>query len=390
MIRIQRFLGITCRVTKHASSLIGVFVFCLAACGPTQAPTPGPVELLLEKITVFSAGEAGYACFRIPALVVSPGGTVLAFAEGRLDRCADDADINLVLKRSTDHGRTWSNLQVLFDDGDLSVNQPTPIVDHETGEIVFVFCKNNQRMFVTRSADDGATWAEPREITEQATDPSWSYFGAGPGHGVQLSTGRLLVSSWGDLSPGPKTWRPANWGKVQFSYSMYSDDHGETWKRSEPLDIDLSDESMSVETAGGRIYMNMRSRQQKHMRAYAWSEDGGETWAKVEFDAGLPEPSVQGSVVRFTTADADGKNRVLLAHPSSQTERARLTVRMSYDECRTWPVEKMLHEGSSAYSDLAIAPDGTALCLYEADKYSKFVLARFNLQWLTDGADRLQ
>ena len=179
--RIQRFVGITCRVTKLACLLLGVVVVWLAACGPTQTPTSEPAEPLLEKITVFCAGEAGYACFRIPALVVSPGGSVLAFAEGRVDRCADDADINLVLKRSTDHGRTWGDLEVLFDDGDLSVNQPTPIVDHETGEIIFVFCKNNQRMFVTRSADDGATWAEPREITEQATDPSWSYFGSGPG-----------------------------------------------------------------------------------------------------------------------------------------------------------------------------------------------------------------
>ena len=387
MIRIQPFVGITCRVPKLASLLLGVVVVWFAACGPTQTPTPAPVEPLLEKITVFSKGENGYACFRIPALVVSPSGTVLAFAEGRVDRCADDADINLVLKRSTDHGRTWGDLQVLFDDGDLSVNQPTPIVDHETGEVVFVFCKNNQRVFVSKSADDGATWAEPREITGQVTDPSWSYFGAGPGHGIQLSSGRLLVSSWGDLSPGAKTWRPANWGKVQFSYVMYSDDHGETWKRSEPLDVDLSDESMSVETEGGRIYMNMRSRQQKHMRAYSWSEDGGETWSKVEFDNGMPEPSVQGSVVRYTTDDDDGKNRVLLAHPSSQTERAQLTVRMSYDECRTWPVAKLLQPGSSAYSDLAIASDKTVLCLYEADKYSKFILARFNLAWLTDGAD---
>ena len=169
---------------------------------------------------------------------------------------------------------------------------------------------------------------------------------------------------------------------------MYSDDHGETWKRSEPLGwIDPSDESMSVETEGGRIYMNMRSRQQKHMRAYAWSDDGGETWSKVEFDNGMPEPSVQGSVVRYTTADEHGKNRVLLAHPSSRTERAQLTVRMSYDECRTWPVAKVLQPGSSAYSDLAIASDKTVLCLYEADEYSKFILTRFNLAWLTDGAD---
>ena len=371
-----------------ACLLFGVVTIGSNGCTVSETPGDGQPEPL-QKITVFSKGEAGYYCFRIPALVMTPEGTTLAFAEGRRDSCRDDADIDLVLKRSTDQGLTWGPLQVLFDDGDLSVNQPVPVVNRETGEVVFVFCKNNQRVFVSKSGDEGATWSEPREITEQVVDPSWSYLGVGPGHGIQLSSGRLLVSSWGDLSPGPRTWRPAGWGKVQFSVAMYSDDHGETWRRSQPLDIDLSDESMSVETVDGRIYMNMRSRQEKLLRAYAWSDDGGETWSEVNFDPGMPEPSVQGSLVRFTTADKHGRNRVLLAHPSSQTERARLTVRMSYDECRTWPVAKLLHQEYSGYSDMAIAPDMTVLCLYESEWHARMILARFTLDWLTDGADSL-
>ena len=368
--------------------LLAVLTIGGAGCATSESPGDGRPEPL-QKITVFSKGEAGYHCFRIPALVMTPGGTTLAFAEGRRDSCRDDADIDLVLKRSTDQGLTWGPLQVLFDDGDLSVNQPVPVVNRDTGEVVFLFCKNNQRVFVSRSGDEGATWSEPREISEQVVDPSWSYLGVGPGHGIQLSSGRLLVSSWGDLSPGPRTWRPAGWGKVQFSVAMYSDDHGETWQRSQPLDIDLSDESMSVETVDGRIYMNMRSRQDKLLRAYAWSDDGGETWSEVNFDPGMPEPSVQGSLVRFTTADEHGRNRVLLVHPSSQTERALLTVRMSYDECRTWPVAKLLHREYSGYSDLAIAPDMTVLCLYESEWHARMILARFTLGWLTDGADSL-
>ena len=368
--------------------LLGVLTMGTAGCTLSEPPGNGRPEPL-QKITVFSKGEAGYHCFRIPALVMTPGGTTLAFAEGRRDSCRDDADIDLVLKRSTDQGLTWGPLQVLFDDGDLSVNQPVPVVNRDTGEVVFVFCKNNQRVFVSKSGDEGVTWSQPREISEQVVDPSWSYLGVGPGHGIQLSSGRLLVSSWGDLSPGPRTWRPAGWGKVQFSVAMYSDDQGETWRRSQPLDIDLSDESMSVETVDGRIYMNMRSRQDKLLRAYAWSDDGGETWSEVNFDPGMPEPSVHGSLVRFTTADEHGRNRVLLVHPSSQTERALLTVRMSYDECRTWPVAKLLHQEYSGYSDLAIAPDMTVLCLYESEWHARMILARFTLGWLTDGADSL-
>ena len=139
----------------------------------------------------------------------------------------------------------------------------------------------------------------------------------------------------------------------------------------------------------GPVNMNMRSRQDKRMRAYSWSEDGGETWAPVKFNDLMPEPSVQGSVVRFTKAGQQRKNRVLLAHPSNSSERSLLTVRMSYDECRTFPVSKVLYAGSAAYSDMAIAPDMTILCLYEAEKYTRITLARFSLKWLTDGADQL-
>ena len=369
-----------------AIALLAIVVACGTPEGDKTCAGP-PADP--ERVTVFSAGEDGYNCFRIPALLTAADGTILAFAEARKDSCRDDADIDLALKRSQDGGQTWSPLDIVFDDRDLSVNQPAPVLDRETGDVVLVFCKNNQRVFVTKSRDNGSTWAEPRDITDQVVDPGWSYIGAGPGHGIQLTSGRLLISSWGDTSPGPGKWRPASWGKVQFSYAMYSDDHGETWQRSTPLTSDLSDESMSVETVGGRIYMNMRSRQQKRMRSYAWSDDGGQTWSDVEFDPSMPEPSVQGSIVRFTKADRHGKNRILLAHPASPTERAEFTIRMSYDECETFPVAKVLHAGSSAYSDLAIAPDMVILCLFETDEYSRIAIARFTLEWLTDGTDRL-
>ncbi len=376
---------------KRALALVvAALVLLVASCErPSEQSHRPELPSKPETVTVFSAGEGGYNCFRIPALLTAADGTILAFSEGRRESCRDDADIDLVLKRSRDAGRTWGSLEVLFDDGDLSVNQPAPVLDRQTGDVVLVFCKNNQRVFVTKSRDNGSTWSEPREITDQVVDPRWSYIGAGPGHGIQLSSGRLLISSWGDTSPGAGEWRPASWGKIQFSYAMYSDDHGETWQRSNPLDIDLSDESMSVETIDGRIYMNMRSRQEKRVRAYSWSEDGGQTWSPVEFDEGMPEPSVQGSVVRFTKADRNGKNRVLLAHPSSRTKREQLTVRLSYDECETFPVSKILHAGSAAYSDLAVASDMTILCLYEADSYSRIAIGRFSLEWLTDGKDRL-
>ena len=364
---------------------------CVSAPVETGAEHEGK-QPFFEEIKLFEKGKHGYFCYRIPALVISTQGTILAFAEARRTNCRDDDDTDLVVKRSFDNGKTWSDLQVIADDATNTMGNPCAVVDRETDIIWLSFTWNNQKILLTKSTDDGMTWAEPVDITESAKDPNWSYVGTGPGHGIQLKNGRLLIPSWGDTSPGPVTWKPdqPNWGKVQFSYAFFSDDHGKTWTRGEILTKDASDECEVVETIEGSLYMNMRSRQTKHRRAFAWSQDGGETWSEVKYDETLPEPSCQGGLVRFTDQGQFEKNRVLLSHPSRTEERSHLTVRVSYDESRTWPVSKLIYAGSSAYSDLGVAPDMAILCLYEADKYSKIVFARFNIEWLTDGIDFLQ
>jgi len=135
--------------------------------------------------------------------------------------------------------------------------------------------------------------------------------------------------------------------------------------------------------------MNMRSRQGKNRRAFATSQDGGTTWSAVAYDARLPEPSCQGSLVRFTDRRHHDKDRVLLATPASPARRAEMTVRVSYDECESWPSAKVIHKGSAAYSDLAVSHDLNVHLFYEADNYVQIRLARFNLQWLTDGKDHV-
>jgi sialidase-1 len=370
----------------HWLLFYGVVLFMLGTPAHGEAKQG---QITLEQQTIFHSGESDYHCFRIPALVVSAKGVVLAFAEARKTNCEDDDNIDLVVKRSLDNGKTWGPLQVLQDDGTKSVNQPTPVLDRQMGILWLVFCKNNQAVFVMNSQDDGVTWNDPVEITRQVVDPTWKYIGAGPGHAIQLRSGRLLISAWGDTSPGEASWPRPKWGKISFSFTFFSDDHGVTWKRGRPMYENLTDEGMAVEATDGRVYMALRTlKHVKNKRAYAWSEDGGYSWSQIQHDNTLPDPHCQGSIVRFTSRGKQGRNRILFANPASETDRVRMTIRMSEDDGKTWPVSKVLYEGSSAYSDLAIAADQTILCLYEADDYTQLRLARFNLEWLTSVVDR--
>jgi sialidase-1 len=362
---------------RHGLPLM-IVAFALSS-GVSGAPRG---DAMLTNDVLFHSGQAGYFCFRIPALVVTGKGSILAFAEARKTNCADWDEIDLVVRRTDDGGKNWSDPRVLFHETKHSINQPTPIVDRETGVLWLVFCRDNQSVLVTHSDDDGLTWSAPRDITIRTKDPSWKYVAAGPGHGIQLSGGRLLLAAWGDTSPGPVTW-PPTWGEIEFTFTMFSDDHGATWQRGRPMYENATEEAMVVEAADHRVFMTLRSLHGKFRRGHAWSEDGGYSWSRIQFDEALPDPPAHGSIIRFPGEGAAQHPSVLFANPASVKDRMRLTVRMSQDDCQTWPISKVLYEGSSAYSDLAIANDGTVLCLFEADQYSKIILARFNLAWLT-------
>ncbi len=338
----------------------------------------------MERSDLFTGRQQGYHLYRIPALVVTPSGTILAFCEGRRYTGLDDDEIDILLRRSFDGGRTWEIRQTVVSDGDRTCGNPCPVVDAQTGTVLLPFCKDNQQVFVCQSEDDGETWSPPAEITSEVKNSSWSWVGTGPGHGIQLTNGRLLIPACANDSPGPSTWRdpPADTlGYLQSSYALFSDDHGETWQRGAKMTLDASDEFEALEMSDGTVYANMRSRQGRNCRASAWSRDGGETWSEVKYDPALPEPSCQGSIVRF---DAD---RILLAHPSHTDKRAGLTVRLSHDNCRTWPVSRVLEPWAASYSDLAVTDDGCILCFYEArEGYHRLVLARFAIEWVENPA----
>lgn len=337
-----------------------------------------------RQVDVFTSGTEGYHTYRIPGIVLTNEGTLLAFCEGRKTSRRDHGDLDLVLRRSTDGGRNWEPKQLVHEEGGdakITIGNPCPVVDRMTGAIWLPFCRNNDRVFITNSTDDGRTWAEPTEITRHVKKPGWSWYATGPGHGIQLSTGRLLIPC--DCRDDKGT---GDWNHKGRSLVFYSDDHGKTWKLGGVTDPGMN-ECEAVELADGSILLSMRQYLGPKQRAFSKSADGGLTWSKPRHHAEVHCPVCQSSILRYTLPP-DEKNRILYSGPGGPGRKG-MTVRLSYDEGKTWPVQKLLYEGSSAYSDLVALEDGTIGCLYEADDYGRISFARFTLGWLTDGKDAL-
>ena len=353
-----------------------------------------------EQTDLFVSGTDGYHTYRIPALVVTTKGAILAFCEGRRHSQSDTGEIDMVLKRSQDGGKTWSPMQVIWHDGENTCDNPCPVVDSQTGTISLLMTHNfghdNHRTIVERtgkgtrtawlskSADDGVTWTKPIEITETVKKDNWTWYATGPGAGIQLESGRLVI---------PCDHNEAETMK-RCSHVIYSDDHGETWKLGGSTSSGKLNECEVVELADATLLLNMRNYDRNHKcRAIAASKDQGLTWSEISFDDALIEPICQASIRRFTSTTDSNRSRILFSNPAHADKRVNMTVRLSYDECRTWPVAKSLHRGPSAYSSLAVFPDRKIACFYECGEehcYEKIALARFNVEWLTDGEDSLQ
>lgn len=374
---------------------LSILVIVVAVC--TRADGGDAPEFWSTE--VFTSGSEGYHTFRIPSIIVAPDGSLLAFCEGRKHGRGDSGDIDLVMRRSEDGGQSWSDLSVVWDDGPNTCGNPCPVVDQRTGRVVLTMTWNDgrdtereimearsvdtRRVFVTFSDDSGRTWTEPREITETAKRPHWRWYATGPGVGIQLTRGRhrgrlVIPCDHSDHSDGRHPYR---------SHVIYSDDGGRTWSIGGVADP-MTNESQVVELTDARLLLNMRSYHGKNRRAIAYSEDAGESWGPTRLHPQLIEPVCQASFLRFTAADREDRNRLLFANPAS-TRRERMTVRISYDEGQTWPLSRVVYEGSAAYSCLVRLPDDRIGLLYERDDYARIVFASFTLEWLTQGADSI-
>jgi sialidase-1 len=373
-------------------------LFLLCACNPGQRveqpkpEIPGP-----EQTDLFVGGQSGYHTIRIPALVTTMKGTVLAFAEGRKDVGSDQGPHDIVLRRSFDGGKTWTPLQVIANDGTNALNNPTTVVDRDTGTTWLLIIRTSTKrykddgevekatgrvsdMWVMHSDDEGATWVGPTDITKSVNRPDWKRIVPGPGVGIQMQSGRLVISCNHEIGSEP------------VNHVIYSDDHGNTWRLGGSTDA-KTDENQVVELADGSLMLNIRNYREKGHRGISISKDGGLTWSNVVNDPTLIEPVCMASLIRYTQSPPFMKNRLLFSNPATQTERIKMTVRVSYDEGNTWPVAKLLNVGPSGYSCLTVLPDMKIGCLYERGEHStveKLTFARFSLEWLTDGAGSIQ
>ena len=360
-----------------------------------------------EEQHLFISGEDDYVHYRIPALAVSNKGTILAFCEARKFTGSDTDQIDLFVRRSIDCGNTFGDRQLVATKKDWVSGNPAPVVDKSTGIIWLMFCRNRidgderaisegkapRTVWITSSDDDGETWEKPREITPSVKRPNWSWYATGPCHGIQLESGRLVIPcDHRVLVDGSTETDPFH------SHIVYSDDHGESWRIGGIADAGTN-ESTVLESDGGMLYLNCRNQFALpgggNFRSVAWSADQGMSFFPIVHDAALPEPICQAAACRFTGRHMHDRNRVLFTNPTGEVDgnpaRRDLTIRLSYDECRTWPVSRSIFSGNAAYSDLCVTDDLTICCFYERkdaeSENSYLTFARFNIEWITSGED---
>ncbi|HEY2573732.1 MAG TPA: sialidase family protein [Verrucomicrobiaceae bacterium] len=381
----------------------------------------------IEKQDLFIANQGGHAVYHIPGLAVTAKGTVLAWCEGR-QKGGDWDQIEILLRRSTDGGKTFSEPRSIanvpgpktknpfalriknVNPNDVTYNNPVMIADRD-GTVHFLFCLEYMRCFYARSTDDGVTFSTPVEITPVfesfRKSYDWKVLATGPDHGIRLKNGRLVVPVWLSTATGGNAHRPS------VAATIYSDDSGKTWHAGE-IAVPCTDEwinpneTVAIELADGRVMLNSRSESKAHRRLVTTSPDGATGWSQPQFDNALLEPICMGSVVRMSGgANGSEKNRILFSNPDNLSkadgkvepgknrDRKNISVKLSYDEGKTWPVNKPVEPGWSAYSDIAVNQDGEILCFYgrsatKPNFAGEFLtLARFNLEWLTEGKDSL-
>ena len=373
-------------------------------------PAPGQ-QPGIESTLLWHAGDEGYDTYRIPGIVVSRRGTVLAYGVARRHlQDGDWSDSDIMLRRSVDGGKDWEPSKKIAGDSHGVTDNPVAIASHKKGVVYFLYQHNYERVFYMRSKNDGASFSQPVDITS-ALDSlkvqfAWTVVALGPGHAIELRSGRLLVPVW--LAEGMQTSNGRRRHAPSAITTLYSDNHGRTWKHGDLIARNSSEmsnpnEFQLVQLADGSVMANIRIGDKRQRRAVATSPDGISHWTKPQFDEQLYDPICAASIVRYSAAPKDDKDRILFSNPDSESLsaaeksnkglRRNLTLKMSEDEGKTWPVSRVLHRGSSGYSDIAVAPDKTIYVIYEGiqgptGKADSITVLHFGLPWIEASAGK--
>ena len=327
---------------------------------------------------LFRKGEGGYSGYRIPSVVATGGNRLLVFAEARRDGLADWGRIDIVCRGGSADGG-FAPQKTIAGQEDTTISNPTPVMDADTG-ILWLMLNSGpasvheaqvlergpgRTALCMRSADLGETWSEIRDIGDSVRPGNWSWYAMGPCHAIQLRSGRLLVPAnhavWKKDGPGSGPY---------ISHVLFSDDHGTSWRLGGEIG-EYTNECSAAQLPDGRLYMNMRSFLKRGYRAVSVSSDEGITWTEPELDPQLPDPCCQASVICVG-------DTLYFSNAADSARRVRMTVRKSTDGGYTWSGGTVIHEGPSAYSDLACLPDGRIACVYEGgeeDPYEGIRLA---------------
>lgn len=361
-----------------------------------------------KYIPVFVSGQEGHQSYRIPAIVTLKNGDLLAFAEGRVHDAGDFGDINIVLKRSSDKGKTWSNLQTVVDYDQFQAGNPAPVVDltdpkYPKGRLFLFYNTGNnhegevrkgnglREVWYKTSIDGGYNWSEPVNITLQVHKPNktqlnpnynfeedWRSYANTPGHAMQFDQGvykgRIFIAA--NHSAG----NPQKAGMDYVAHGYFTDDHGVTFKLSENVSFPGSNEAMAAQLSGDAMLMNIRNQQGDiRQRIIAISHDGGQSWDQTYFDPNLPDPVCQGSILSYL--DKKG-NRILLAcNAADVKKRDNLTLRISRDDGKSWlknitlakSPENYKGNNYAAYSDIVVIKDKSIGVLFEKEEYRSIV-----------------
>lgn len=355
-------------------------VLTLAVFSQTENPN---TDSLILKDLFSSEMKEGVSCYRIPALVTAPNGDLIAAIDERVPSCGDlqwSEDINIVIRRSFNNGETWSEIETVVDYPlGQSASDPSLIVDQTTGVIFLFFnymdVRNEKNVYyfkLTKSSDNGQTWSTPFDITSQISKPEWhtDFKFITSGRGIQTRSGKL-VHTLVNLKNG--------------LHLFGSDDHGESWYLIDNP-IQPGDESKIVELADGSWMINSRVNGEGFRYVHT-STDEGKTW-QTKPDFSLIDPGCNASIIRYSSVEEGAdKNRLLFSNANSKDKRNNMTIKISYDEGKTWTTGKTIYTGGSAYSSMTVLENGDIGLFFEKENYQHNVFVQLSLEWLTDGED---